>query len=380
MSSSSNDDASYCAVVLVGCGAPLKSMGWYHAEQLLANKCAGAKLQYVVEPWYMNPASKGTPGYSEFQEWKTTQETTNGIQFYQHVSDVPTASEKEDDSKVRKLMAIISARTADNPKLFQECLKINCHTIFLEKPGAPSVGELESMRDAAKEAGTMVYMGFNKNVSSYVQRTRDLAAATTQGDEESCNVTFLHNNSYKQEELPECFERCAEGMLKNMAIHELAILATFYNVSVDTIATVQADADYSSCQTLTGPSSGKPFTDFDKLKFQITTKAGVSINVAADRCGGDDSVGIVESEKEGLARFTMPDETTVANIPTLEAEFPGAMPYFFTQDPDYREIKERVAQSCLSGEPATGVATMDIGIESLKLAEYLTPLLQEQLL
>ena len=35
---------------------------------------------------------------------------------------------------------------------------------------------------------------------------------------------FVHNNAYKEEELGECFERNAEGMLKNMAIHELALL------------------------------------------------------------------------------------------------------------------------------------------------------------
>ena len=29
-------------------------------------------------------------------------------------------------------------------------------------------------------------------------------------------TTFVHNNAYKREELPECFERNSEGMLKNM--------------------------------------------------------------------------------------------------------------------------------------------------------------------
>ena len=42
------------------------------------------------------------------------------------------------------------------------------------------------------------------------------------------STTFVHLNAYKTEELGECFERNAEGMLKNMAIHELAVLATYY--------------------------------------------------------------------------------------------------------------------------------------------------------
>jgi hypothetical protein len=42
-----------CEVVLVGCGAPGRGMGWYHAEQLLKNKCPSAVLKYIVEPWFL---------------------------------------------------------------------------------------------------------------------------------------------------------------------------------------------------------------------------------------------------------------------------------------------------------------------------------------
>ena len=54
-------------------------------------------------------------------------------------------------------------------------------------------------------------------------------------------------------------------------------------------------------------------------------------------------------------------------------------PYFFSQDPDYITVKERVAHLCATGEPAEGVATIDIAVETLRVAEYLTPTLQEQL-
>ena len=42
-----------CEVVLVGCGAPSRGMGWYHAEQMLKGKCPSAKLCYIVEPWFL---------------------------------------------------------------------------------------------------------------------------------------------------------------------------------------------------------------------------------------------------------------------------------------------------------------------------------------
>lgn len=198
----------------------------------------------------------------------------------------------------------------------------------------------------------------------------------------------MHNNAYKnnEEELAECFERNAEGMLKNMAIHELALLVTYYNVTVDNLEDVKADKEFSSCQCLKGPSSGKEFTDFDKLKFEITTKSGVKVNVAADRCGGDDSVSIVMDAETGeeLARFTMPDGDTVANKPKLEAKYPGAMPYFFAQDPDYLELKQRVVKFLASGNDVLclpeGVATIDVAYETLLVAEHLTPILQDQLL
>ena len=44
-----------CEVVLVGCGAPKRGMGWYHAVQMLKDKCPSAKLCFIVEPWFMGP-------------------------------------------------------------------------------------------------------------------------------------------------------------------------------------------------------------------------------------------------------------------------------------------------------------------------------------
>jgi len=233
------------------------------------------------------------------------------------------------------------------------------------------------MRDKAKDLGVSVFMGFNKNVSKFVAKSREYAKSHPQ-----TKVTFLHNNNYEEspESLGECFERNSEGMLKNMAIHELALAVTFYGVSVDSIASVEADKDYSSCKILEGPS-GKSFTDFSKLKFTIKTKDN-EVSIAADRCGGDDSVGIITDDQgKELIRFTMPDDEDATTIKNAEERIAGAMPYFYVQDPDYATLKQRVAKAIAEGDlaAAEGVATIDVAVETLKVAEYLTPILMEQL-
>lgn len=67
------------------------------------------------------------------------------------------------------------------------------------------------MNESAKKQGVSVFMGFNKNVSKFVTKTRRYAKTHP-----GTNVTFLHNNNYDEAGLNECFERNAEGMLKNM--------------------------------------------------------------------------------------------------------------------------------------------------------------------
>ena len=215
-----------------------------------------------------------------------------------------------------------------------------------------------------------------QNVCKYVRKAREFAAAN-----KGSHVTFVSNNTYENtaSSLGECFERNAEGMLKNMAIHELALLASFYDVTVDNIESVIVDKDFSSMQTLPGPS-GKEYTDFDKVKFTIKTKTGKEVSVQADRCGGDTSYAMVsDAAGNELFRHCMPDEEDKANVSVLEEKYPGAMPYFFSQDPDYITVKERVANLCVTGEEAKDIATIDIAIAALSVGEYLTPLMQKEL-
>jgi predicted dehydrogenase len=309
------------------------------------------------------------PGGPEFAEFQKETEEKEGIQFLKSVSELPPVAEG------KNRLALISGRTADNPRLLTECIANGCTTVYLEKPGAPTVAELAAMRDEANAAGVKVLMGYNKNVCKYVSKAREYANA-----HDGSHITFVSNNAYENtpESLGECFERNREGMLKNMAIHELALLVSFFDVSVDTIEKCEADKEFSSCQTLKGPS-GKDYTDFDKIKFTITTKSGKSVSVQADRCGGDVSYAKVDVNDKEVFRHSMPDEEDKANVTVLQKEYPGAMPYFFSQDPDYITVKERVASYCANGTEPSGIATIDIAVETLRVAEYLTPTLQEQL-
>merc|ERR1719296_225183 len=287
--------AGQAEVVLVGCGAPNRGMGWYHAIQMLEGRCPSASLDYIIEPCFLGGGASG-PGGPEFKEWKEEAEAKYGTKFGTSLSDLPAPEQPR--------MALISGRTADNPRLLSESIASGCKVIYLEKPGAPTVAELATMKEEAEAADVEVLMGYNKNVCKYVRNTREYAAANP-----GSHVTFVSNNAYENtaESLGECFERNAEGMLKNMAIHELALLVSFYDVSVENIESVTADKEFSSMQTLAGPT-GKDFTDFDRIKFTIKTKTGKEVSVQADRCGGDTSYATVsDSDGKELFRHSMPD-------------------------------------------------------------------------
>lgn len=230
--------------------------------------------------------------------------------------------------------------------------------------------ELEEMIAIAKEHGVKVYVGYNKNVTKYVRLARQFAAKNP-GSE----TTFIHNNAYKPSELGECFERNAEGMLKNMAIHELALLVTYYGVRADNIASVVADKEYSDMQTI-----GK-YTDFAKVGWKITTKDGNSVSVYANRCGGSYSNAIVSVDGVEKFKSVTPDRALEAKCAQSAKKNPDWMPYFALQHDDYITLKSKVCSHILSDAPGypEGIATIDIACEALKVAEMLTPILKKQL-
>ena len=367
-----------CDVWLVGCGAPKRGMGWYHATQLLQSEVPSGRLAAVVEPWFLGDGADSPPGKA-FNAWAELVAESHNVDFHKSVNDIP-----KPQAGVPTL-ALISGRTADNPRLLREVIDQGCSAVFLEKPGAPSVKELEDMRTYAKSKNVGVYMGYNKNVTPYVRKALDVARQNP-----GSSTTYVHNNAYKADELPECFERNSEGLLKNMAIHELALLATYWGVTVDNIASVTPDAAASSCQTLTGPS-GKEFTDLDKVAFTLVTKDETRIRLEIDRCGSDaggNSIAIVsDSNGSEIFRAETPKDDVRDGKP-LEMwceeagkKDPEMMPYFFLQSDDYQALKELSCSQVVSGAsgPPEGMASIDVAIDALKVAEYLTPLLTEAL-
>jgi predicted dehydrogenase len=357
-----------CDVVLVGCGVPKRGMGWYHGKQMLEGMCPSAKLTTIVEPYFLGPGADSPPGKT-FNAWAEEMSAKYGTKFAKSVEELEITG---------PTLALISGRTADNPRLLKELIDHGVTHIFLEKPGAPSVAELQEMQAYAKSKGVPVYMGYNKNVTPYVKKALEFEQKTP-----GASTTFVHNNAYKTEELGECFERNAEGMLKNMAIHELAVLATYYGVTVENIKAVTPDAEYSEMLTLKGPS-GKEFTDFASIGFTIETKDGKSVTVKANRCGsttGGGSMAIVSVDGVEKFKSETPDAALQKKCDEQGKADPEMMPYFFLQHDDYITLKETATSHILSGKegPPPGMATIDIAVETLRVAEYLTPYLQKAL-
>ena len=115
--------------------------------------CPSASLDYIIEPWFLGGGAEG-PGGPEFNEWADDAKAKYGTVFGTSIADLPEAKQPR--------CFFISGRTADNPRLFGECVEAGCKTIVLEKPGAPTVTELQKMKDDAETAGVAVLMGYNK--------------------------------------------------------------------------------------------------------------------------------------------------------------------------------------------------------------------------
>lgn len=351
-------------VVLVGCGMPKKSMGWYHLTQLMKMKDDGVDVVAVVEPFFCGICSD-VPG--EFTKFRIEMEREHGITFYGSPSELPELSPDT--------LCLLAGRTCDNPKYFEVCLDKGAKCIYLEKPGAETVEQLERMKNLAlsRTVPCRVFVGFNKNVTSYVTKALKFAKETP-----NSHINFVHNNSYKPEELGECFKRNSEGMLKNMAIHELCLLVSFYDVRVNTVFKITADKELSSKRTIDG------VTDLASVSFTVTTLAGASATVTADRCGGNVSYAIVNSSAppkgKEIKRFAVPTPEEKVEIDAKIKADPEMMPYFFIQSDDYWTLKKDVINAFRAGEAKAGnVATIEVAIEALKLAEFATRSLMRQL-
>uniref|UniRef100_A0A7S1BJM4 Gfo/Idh/MocA-like oxidoreductase N-terminal domain-containing protein n=1 Tax=Corethron hystrix TaxID=216773 RepID=A0A7S1BJM4_9STRA len=356
-------------VVVVGCGLPKRGMGWYHLTQLLEMR--RVRVIGVVEPFFLGDGCPNVP-----REFTTMVEDlrSRGIKCVGNVEELGTLSH-------RPTVCLIAGRTADNPRLFERCIDAGASTIYLEKPGAATVEELTRMKHLAASRYVKVYMGYNKNITPYVRRALDFSRSAP-----GSQLLFVHNNSYARSELGECFARNAEGMLRNMAIHELALLVSFFGATVDNLAALEIETDPAVSEKLTVPHVGpggatENHTDFSRIGFRVKTAEGEMAGVRADRCGGNVSYAAVldgETGKE-LRRFRFPEPDQAREFDTKCKADPEMMPYFHLQSEDYLELKARVVNSVLSRTEAQDVATIDVAIEALKLAKYATSKLMDKL-
>lgn len=350
-------------VFIVGCGSVGRSMGWYHAKQILSGRVAHSRLAGIVEPFLLG-AGSDSGASSELRQW-----------FGSHCPKVPLYSSVNsiDADPGEHSYALVASRTADMPQLFQELVDRGFRNIYLEKPGADTAESLEVMSELARRRGVRVAVGYNKNVAGYVAKTLEQAAVLP-GSE----ITFVHNNAYREAELDECFERNSEGMLKNMLVHELALLCTFCSVTASNIVEVIQHSEHTSLEVRCGPS-GRQFTDFRKLGFTVVTD-DTKVTLRANRCGGNFSAAEVVLGGDVKYTFTMPDPQHQAAMRELKAADPGLPGYFYLQDGDYITLKERFAKHLLQGGPGlpAGVASIDVGLEALRVAEVLAQHLSSQ--
>jgi NAD(P)-dependent dehydrogenase (short-subunit alcohol dehydrogenase family)/predicted O-methyltransferase YrrM/predicted dehydrogenase len=342
------------AVTVICSGAPKLGMGWYHCKQILDGRVPGARLANVVEPWFLG-SGKDT---SQANKWHAWASGLPAVGFHRSMADVPAPAGPQ--------LAMICGRTGDNPRLFKEAVDRGFTHIYLEKPGAPSLAELEALQTLACERGVSVFMGYNRNFSKYVRQACDFMSRNGAA---KTSLTLARKDCFNSEEsMDECFERNQEGMVKNMLCHELMVLISHCGLRVSNVKSVVADQSYTVSEVRRG------IRDFSRVKFTITLHSGQQFFVAGDRRGGEHAEAVVHVDGKAALTAVRPDAGILATSEKLQAEEPGCQPYFYLQDAEYIDLKQQVvahmAQKA-SGLPA-GVAGLEEAIECMRVCDMIT--------
>jgi len=208
-------------------------------------------------------------------------------------------------------------------------------------------------------------MGFNRNFSEYVREVNEFMKTAPEG----APIVMGRNDCFQTpESLDECFERNAEGMMKNMMIHEIVVLITYFGLKVDQVKEVVPDKAYTVRETRKG------FTDFSKIRCTIKLQSGKEFTLWGDRSDGEYGELIVKFEDKELIKATRPSDEIKAKAEELEKECPGCQPYFYTQDGEYLDLKKAVVDHIHSGAEGMppGVPTIETAIEGLMMCELIT--------
>ncbi|KAH8050121.1 hypothetical protein JL721_11487 [Aureococcus anophagefferens] len=134
---------------------------------LVEGECPSGKLSDIVEPWFLGGGKDSDAGKVFAAE--CVDSWSPDVAFQAGLSTSTWSGAAPGEPK----LALIAGRTVDNPGFFQQALDSGATHILLEKPGAPTVGELESMAATAEKADVPVFMGFIKNIAPYFTQALD---------------------------------------------------------------------------------------------------------------------------------------------------------------------------------------------------------------
>lgn len=268
-------------------------------------------------------------------------------------------------------------------------------------------------------AGIATCIGYNKCVAKYT----DMALTCAHSSQGPVDVTLVHHNDYASDSLPEVFERCGEGMLKNMACHELSLAVCAFGLRAvdirekDGAPSVTIDTANSSLETHGGR------TDWARLAFTVhlgsrdepasddgtdapSEERGEAPNVRSiklveDRCAGDSSAIRIGTDEALPKQFDWPLAEEREAVGSLLKAEPTMRTILAVAYPTYLEAKQRVfahiestwrADGCsevvADGEggcvtprsaawPA-GICSLSDALTVLEIIEKLEPMLREQ--
>lgn len=350
-------------VLQIGCGAPNFSMGWTHLEQVLREPLKSiSDVVGVVEPFFLSEGMQAK-GADLFQAYMAEHDELNFMLSCEGLPEVAP-------DKIR--VAVIAVRTSNSHAAFQDAvLNLGCRAVYLEKPGASSLEELDEMIQLAEEKGVTVMVGYSRNMGTYVTRGRAHAAELEASTGVRPPVTLLHSNPWKDEDMAECFLRCQPGMLYDMACHDLAIAVGYYGLTADSYSDLTVDEDASVQTTHAG------IEDFVRLSFSLQPRAGADpISFVIDR-----QSGAFNGMEVGGRRFLSGEPPLLFENPLKDLS-----PHLAVQYDYYVEAKRVFFEALLAAPLASprdtavlplGVPTMQVAREVMRLAERLTRELKE---
>jgi len=234
--------------------------------------------------------------------------------------------------------------------LYQSCLdKIPSTALLIDPPGNLETNQLRQMLKQTHKQ--KVYVSFPKHTATYVKDAISLSRQIPNG-----HVFFCHNNSNETADLEQVFNHHPEGMLKSMAIHELALLVSFFGVTVESIAKFKVNTGKLFSELL--EFGGR--TDFARFAFKITTTTNRSVSVMCDTCGGSVSFAVVK-DVNGLEVRKF--ETNLNEWENQQIDFLNCL----------------VENMLDSKNDQTALPTLETALEAQRLAEYCTEKLQAAL-